>query len=227
MNCMDRTTRVNEGGMSLLLLWTDLLSGGWQLFVNSLVCMFAEVLSFGNPYIQCTCLGLLLGVVCQVFSDYTWITVSWKCVHSFSHYYNLYRNEFANPTKLPPGLRGGHQQTDKPGALCLLCLSLYGKNMQRVPFLPSAHRAVCVMNLETKRCLLFSIFVGFQAYYFDRDDKSLPNFAKFFQEQSKEERTHAEKLMSLQNKRGGRIFLQDIRVWTDYLYPLVILVTSV
>ncbi|XP_077066100.1 ferritin, heavy polypeptide 1b [Siphateles boraxobius] len=48
-------------------------------------------------------------------------------------------------------------------------------------------------------------------YYFDRDDKSLPNFAKFFHEQSKEEREHAEKLMSLQNQRGGRIFLQDIK----------------
>ncbi|CAJ1056552.1 ferritin%2C heavy polypeptide 1b isoform X2 [Xyrichtys novacula] len=33
----------------------------------------------------------------------------------------------------------------------------------------------------------------------------------FFQAQSKEERGHAEKLMDLQNKRGGRIFLQDIR----------------
>lgn len=49
------------------------------------------------------------------------------------------------------------------------------------------------------------------AHYFDRDDKSLPNFAKFFHAQSKEERSHAEKMMSLQNKRGGRIFLQDIR----------------
>ncbi|XP_040894020.1 LOW QUALITY PROTEIN: ferritin, heavy polypeptide 1b [Toxotes jaculatrix] len=45
-------------------------------------------------------------------------------------------------------------------------------------------------------------------YYFDRDDKSLP---KFFHTQSKEEREHAEKLLSLQNKRGGRIFLQDIK----------------
>ncbi|XP_062318612.1 ferritin, heavy polypeptide 1b [Osmerus eperlanus] len=49
------------------------------------------------------------------------------------------------------------------------------------------------------------------SYYFDRDDKSLPNFAKFFSTQSKEEREHAEKLMSVQNQRGGRIFLQDIR----------------
>uniref|UniRef100_A0A3Q0RI34 Ferritin n=1 Tax=Amphilophus citrinellus TaxID=61819 RepID=A0A3Q0RI34_AMPCI len=49
------------------------------------------------------------------------------------------------------------------------------------------------------------------AYYFERDDKCLPNFAKFFHTQSKEECEHAEKLMTFQNKRGGRIFLQDIR----------------
>ncbi|RVE71763.1 hypothetical protein OJAV_G00054920 [Oryzias javanicus] len=49
------------------------------------------------------------------------------------------------------------------------------------------------------------------AYYFERDDKQLPHFAKFFNSQSKDEREHAEKLMSLQNKRGGRIFLQDIK----------------
>lgn len=59
----------------------------------------------------------------------------------------------------------------------------------------------------------FSLF--FKAYYFDRDDKSLENFAKFFNAQSKEEREHAEKLMSLQNERGGRIFLQDIKVCKD------------
>lgn len=38
---------------------------------------------------------------------------------------------------------------------------------------------------------------------------------KFFHAQSKEEREHAEKLMSLQNKRGGRIFLQDVKVCAD------------
>ncbi|KAM9854115.1 ferritin, heavy polypeptide 1b [Aulostomus maculatus] len=48
------------------------------------------------------------------------------------------------------------------------------------------------------------------AYYFERDDKSLPHFAKFFGTQSKEERSHAEKLMKVQNQRGGKIFLQDI-----------------
>ncbi|XP_061630625.1 ferritin, heavy polypeptide 1b [Phyllopteryx taeniolatus] len=49
------------------------------------------------------------------------------------------------------------------------------------------------------------------AYYFERDDKALPHFAKFFSAQSKEEREHAEKLLNFQNKRGGKIFLQDIK----------------
>ncbi|XP_037545317.1 ferritin, heavy polypeptide 1a [Nematolebias whitei] len=49
------------------------------------------------------------------------------------------------------------------------------------------------------------------AYYFDRDDVALSNFSKYFREQSHEERDHAEKLMKLQNKRGGRIFLQDVK----------------
>uniref|UniRef100_A0A673TAX9 Ferritin n=1 Tax=Suricata suricatta TaxID=37032 RepID=A0A673TAX9_SURSU len=37
------------------------------------------------------------------------------------------------------------------------------------------------------------------------------NFAKYFRHQSHEEREHAKKLMELQNQRGGRIFLQDIK----------------
>ncbi|XP_004416625.1 PREDICTED: ferritin heavy chain-like [Odobenus rosmarus divergens] len=49
------------------------------------------------------------------------------------------------------------------------------------------------------------------SYYFDRDDVALKNFTKYFLHQSHEEREHAEKLMKLQNQRGGRIFLQDIK----------------
>ncbi|KAJ8776409.1 hypothetical protein J1605_015524 [Eschrichtius robustus] len=49
------------------------------------------------------------------------------------------------------------------------------------------------------------------SYYFDRDDVALKNFAKYFLHQSHEEREHAETLMKLQNHRGGRIFLQDIK----------------
>uniref|UniRef100_A0A4W6F5W5 Ferritin n=1 Tax=Lates calcarifer TaxID=8187 RepID=A0A4W6F5W5_LATCA len=50
------------------------------------------------------------------------------------------------------------------------------------------------------------------AFYFSRDDVALPGFSHFFKENSDEEREHAEKLLSFQNKRGGRIFLQDIKV---------------
>ncbi|XDA73718.1 hypothetical protein R6Z07F_003937 [Ovis aries] len=49
------------------------------------------------------------------------------------------------------------------------------------------------------------------SYYFDRDDVALKNFAKYFLHQSHEEREHAERLMKLQNQRGSRIFLQDIK----------------
>ncbi|VDH90194.1 soma ferritin-like [Mytilus edulis] len=49
------------------------------------------------------------------------------------------------------------------------------------------------------------------SYYFDRDDVALPGFSKFFKKSSDEEREHAEKFMKYQNKRGGRIVLQDTK----------------
>ncbi|XP_048763643.1 soma ferritin-like [Ostrea edulis] len=48
------------------------------------------------------------------------------------------------------------------------------------------------------------------SFYFNRDDVALPGFSKYFKNASDEEREHAEKLMKYQNKRGGRIVLQDI-----------------
>ncbi|XP_074633272.1 ferritin, higher subunit-like [Acropora palmata] len=50
-----------------------------------------------------------------------------------------------------------------------------------------------------------------QAFHFDRDDVALQGFHKFMLKQSEEEREHASKLMKYQNKRGGRIVLQDIK----------------
>uniref|UniRef100_G3NRD8 Ferritin n=1 Tax=Gasterosteus aculeatus aculeatus TaxID=481459 RepID=G3NRD8_GASAC len=49
------------------------------------------------------------------------------------------------------------------------------------------------------------------AFYFSRDDVALKGFAHFFKENSDEEKEHAEKLLCFQNKRGGRIFLQDVK----------------
>ncbi|XP_021355362.1 soma ferritin-like [Mizuhopecten yessoensis] len=49
------------------------------------------------------------------------------------------------------------------------------------------------------------------SFYFDRDDVALPGFAKYFKKATDEEREHAEKFMKYQNKRGGRVVLQDIK----------------
>lgn len=74
-----------------------------------------------------------------------------------------------------------------------------------------------ILKQRFRACELFI----FQSYYFDRDDVALKNFAKYFLHQSHEEREHAEKLMKLQNQRGGRIFLQDIKVsWKGMNFPL-------
>ncbi|XP_046528841.1 ferritin heavy chain-like [Equus quagga] len=49
------------------------------------------------------------------------------------------------------------------------------------------------------------------AYYFDRADVALKHFSQFFLKLSCEKREHAERLMQLQNQRGGRLRLGDIK----------------
>merc|ERR1712226_439518 len=63
------------------------------------------------------------------------------------------------------------------------------------------------INLEMYACYVYQPM----GFYFDRDDVALKGFAKFFKKSSDEEREHAEKLMAYQNKRGGRIVLQNIQ----------------
>lgn len=58
------------------------------------------------------------------------------------------------------------------------------------------------------------------SYYFDRDDVALPGMQKFFKSLSEEKLSDACKLQKYQNKRGGRVVLQDIvkppqDVWGD------------
>ncbi|XP_053522685.1 ferritin heavy chain-like [Artibeus jamaicensis] len=48
------------------------------------------------------------------------------------------------------------------------------------------------------------------AFYFDREDVALKHFSQFFLQRSNKEKEHAERLMQLQNQRGGRIRLRDI-----------------
>lgn len=82
------------------------------------------------------------------------------------------------------------------------------------------------MSGESVR-LLITLRFYLQAFYFSRDDVALPGFAHFFKENSDEEREHAEKLLSFQNKRGGRIFLQDIKVSWVLISVLVLVLALV
>nr|ADK25061.1 ferritin [Sinohyriopsis cumingii] len=67
------------------------------------------------------------------------------------------------------------------------------------------------INKQINMELYASYVYQSMSYYFDRDDVALKGFAKFFKKSSEEEREHAEKFMKYQNKRGGRIVLQDIK----------------
>jgi len=49
------------------------------------------------------------------------------------------------------------------------------------------------------------------ASYFSRHDVALPNIAKYFREQSMDEREHAQKLIDYQMMRGGNLVLSDIK----------------
>ncbi|XP_030045876.1 ferritin light chain, oocyte isoform [Microcaecilia unicolor] len=48
-------------------------------------------------------------------------------------------------------------------------------------------------------------------YYFDRDDVALTKFSEFFLEQSKEKHKQSKQFLKFQNKRGGRVVLQDVK----------------
>ncbi|XP_029945882.1 ferritin, middle subunit [Salarias fasciatus] len=65
-----------------------------------------------------------------------------------------------------------------------------------------------MVNMEMFASYTYTSMVSL---YFSRDDVALPGFSHFFKENSEEEREHAHKLLSFQNKRGGRIFLQDVK----------------
>lgn len=49
------------------------------------------------------------------------------------------------------------------------------------------------------------------AHHFDREDIALKGFHNYFKRQSLGELLHAEAFMKLQNQRGGRILLEDIK----------------
>ncbi|XP_074865070.1 ferritin heavy chain A-like [Carettochelys insculpta] len=64
-----------------------------------------------------------------------------------------------------------------------------------------------VVNLE-----LYASYVYLSmSFYFERDDVALKHMAQFLKKQSHEQTEYAEKLLTYQNKRGGRVVLQDIK----------------
>jgi len=68
-----------------------------------------------------------------------------------------------------------------------------------------------LVNKQINMELYASYVYQSMAYHFHRDDVALENFYNYFKGESAEERKHAELFMELQNKRGGRIVLQDIK----------------
>jgi len=66
------------------------------------------------------------------------------------------------------------------------------------------------INKQINMELFASYVYQSMACYYARDDVALKGMAKFTQEQSDEERGHAQKLMKYQASRGGRVVLQSI-----------------
>jgi len=67
------------------------------------------------------------------------------------------------------------------------------------------------VNKQINMELYASYVYNSMAFYFDRDDVALPGFSAYFKKASQEEYDHAQKFMTFQNKRGGRIVLKDIK----------------
>jgi len=51
----------------------------------------------------------------------------------------------------------------------------------------------------------------FLSYHFDQDDVALKGFQEYYKKKSENVKCRAEKLISYQNKRGGRLMLGDIK----------------
>ena len=73
-----------------------------------------------------------------------------------------------------------------------------------------SEQAEAGVNAQINTELTASYVYQALAAYFDRDDVALPGFRDFFQNNSNEEREHAEKFIKYQNQRGGRVTLGNI-----------------
>ncbi|XP_043860679.1 ferritin light chain-like [Dromiciops gliroides] len=70
--------------------------------------------------------------------------------------------------------------------------------------------AEAVVNRLANLYLQASYFYLSLGFYFDRDDVALPRVSHFFRDLGKEKREGAERLMRLQNQRGGWVLLQAV-----------------
>merc|ERR1711936_1350228 len=67
-----------------------------------------------------------------------------------------------------------------------------------------------LVNKQINMELYASYVYMSMASHFDRDDVANYGFSSYFKKNSDEEREHAEKFIKYQNRRGGRVVLQDI-----------------
>ncbi|XP_071799891.1 soma ferritin-like [Asterias amurensis] len=67
------------------------------------------------------------------------------------------------------------------------------------------------INKQIHMQLQGSYFYLGMAYHFDRSDVALPGFKSYCQKLSDKKKNVASSLMVYQNKRGGKIYLQDIK----------------
>jgi len=67
------------------------------------------------------------------------------------------------------------------------------------------------INAQINTELTASYIYQSMAAHFQRDDISLPGFAKFFQHSADEENEHAQKFIKYQTTRGGQATFDDIR----------------
>ncbi|XP_035872431.1 ferritin heavy chain-like [Phyllostomus discolor] len=84
--------------------------------------------------------------------------------------------------------------------------------LSRPSFVRQNYHPECEAAVNTHINIHFhaSYVYSSMAFYFDHEDVALKHFGQFFLQRSNKEKEHAERLMQLQNQRGGRIRLQDI-----------------
>ncbi|XP_060038662.1 ferritin heavy chain-like [Erinaceus europaeus] len=72
------------------------------------------------------------------------------------------------------------------------------------------------INMQINLELYASCVYLSMSYYFDRDDVAMRHLAQFFLRLSSDERSHAEKLIQLQNQRGVHVNRPDFQVCGDW-----------